>query len=305
MKNEKTQRVCNNTQKICIFADELQKTVTEYKKVEHWVEDLPKRGKSIFSKQEVVKQFPDMSYYSIRNALNRLAQKKKVQSVWHDFFVIILPEYGLKSIAPPIEYIDQLMKFLGKDYYIALLSAAALQGAAHQQPMEFFVITNSRILRDKQKEDVKINFVTKHNIPAQYLSQIMVNSGYVNISCPELTAFDLIIYEKNVGGINRVATVLSELAEVLNFEDIDEEFLKSLNVSIIQRLGYLLDLLEFAELANFLFQKSKNTGIKFRKYPLSVLSEKNYYPDFQVNEKWKIIINEEIDVDDLWYQKNT
>jgi predicted transcriptional regulator of viral defense system len=271
----------------------------EYNKIGQWVEDLPKRGKSVFTKQEVEKQFPALTYYSIRNALNRLSKKKKIESVWRDFYVVILPEYGLKGIAPPIEYINQLMKFLNKDYYIGLLSAAALQGAAHQAPMEFFVITNSRVLRDKQKDDVKINFVTKKNIPTQYITQIMVNSGYVNVSCPELTAFDLIIYEKNVGGVNRVATVLSELAETLNFENISIEFLKSLNVAIIQRLGYLLDLLEFEELANILFQKSKEADIKFRKYPLSVLSEKKNYSDFQTNDKWKIIINEEIDIDEL------
>ena len=273
--------------------------MTEYNNIENWVDDLPKRGKSIFTKQEVVNQFPAMSYYSIRNALNRLAKKKKVQSVWHDFYVVILPEYGLKGVAPPIEYIDQLMKFLGKEYYVSLLSAAALQGASHQQSMEFFVITNARTLRNKQKDDVKINFVTKKEIPAQYLSQVMVSSGYVNVSCPELTAFDVVIYEKNVGGINRVATVLSELAEVLNFDNINSEFLKSLNVSVIQRLGYLLDLLEFANLADSLFQKSESAGIKFRKYPLSILSEKKNYADFQINDKWKIIINEEIDIDDL------
>jgi predicted transcriptional regulator of viral defense system len=271
----------------------------EYNKIGQWVEDLPKRGKSVFNKQEVEKQFPALSYYSIRNALNRLSKKKKIQSVWRDFYVVIIPEYGLKGIAPPIEYIDQLMKFLDKDYYIALLSAAVLQGAAHQAPMEFFVITNSRILRDKQKNDVKINFVTKKNIPTQYITQVVVNSGYVNVSCSELTAFDLIIYEKNIGGINRAATVLSELAESLNFENISIDFLKSLNVAIIQRLGYLLDLLEFEELANVLFQKSKNADIKFRKYPLSVLSEKSNYTDYQINDRWKIIINEKIDIDEL------
>jgi len=271
----------------------------EYNKIGQWIEDLPKRGKSVFTKQEVEKQFPALSYYSIRNSLNRLAKKKKIQSVWRDFYAVILPEYGLKGVAPPIEYINQLMKFLGNDYYIALLSAAALQGAAHQAPMEFFVITNSRILRDKQKGDVKINFVTKKNIPTQYITQVMVNSGYVNVSSPELTAFDLMIYEKNIGGINRAATILSELAETLNFSTINIEFLKSLNVAIIQRLGYLLDLLEFEELANVLFQKSKEADIKFRKYPLSVLSEKKNYADFQINDKWKIIVNEEIDIDEL------
>jgi len=271
----------------------------EYNKIGQWVDDLPKRGKSVFSKQEVEKQFPALSYYSIRNSLNRLAKKKKIQSVWRDFYAVILSEYGLKGVAPPIEYINQLMRFLSVDYYIALLSAAALQGAAHQAPMEFFVITNSRILRDKQKGDVKINFVTKKNIPLQYVTQLMVNSGYVNVSCPELTAFDLVIYEKNIGGINRVATVLSELAEILNFENISIDFLKSLNVTIIQRLGYLFDLLGFEELANILLQKSREANIKFRKYPLSVLSEKKNYADFQINDKWKIIINEEIDIDEL------
>jgi len=61
----------------------------------------------------------------------------------------------------------------------------------------------------------------------------------------------------------------------------------------------LLDLLEYENLANELFRKSKHAGIKFRKYPLSVLSKKKYLPDFQINEKWKIIINEEIETDDL------
>ena len=75
--------------------------------------------------------------------------------------------------------------------------------------------------------------------------------------------------------------------------------MKILNVAVIQRLGYLLDLLEFSELANSLFEKSKLAEIKFRKYPLSVLPKKRNYVDFQINDKWKLIINEEIEIDDL------
>jgi len=271
----------------------------EYNKIGPWVEDLPKRGISIFTKQDVKKQFPELSYYSVRNALSRLAKKKKIQSVWHDFYVVIIPEYGLKGIAPPIEYIDHLMRYLRKEYYIALLSAAALQGASHQVPMEFFVITNSQSMRDKNKNDVKINFVTKKNIPTQLITQVMVNSGYVNISGPELTAFDLVSYEKKTGGINRVATVLYELAETIDFENTGVEFLKSLSAANIQRLGYLLDLLQFEDLAFSLLQKSNEAGIKFRKYPLSIISEKKKYSDYRTNEKWKIIINEEVEIDEL------
>lgn len=283
-----------------IIANESQNNKMEFiSSIGQWVENLPKRGISVFSKQEVINLFPHMAKENIRNSLYRLSKKKKICSVWRDFYAVILPEYGLKGVPPPIEYIDQLMTFLGKDYYVGLISAAALQGASHQAPMEFFVITNAPVLRDKQKGDVKINFVLKKHIPQKYLKQITVNSGYVNISCPELTTFDIIIYENNVGGINRVATVLSELAEVLNFENVSEDFLKSLNVSIIQRLGYLLDILGYASLAEALMQKSVNAGIKFRKYPLSLLSKKMKGTDYQINKKWKIIINEAIDIDIL------
>jgi predicted transcriptional regulator of viral defense system len=267
--------------------------------ISQWVEDLPKLGKTTFTRQEVVTQFPDMASYNIQNTLYRLSKKKKIQSVWRDFYAVILPEYGLQGIIPPMAYIDKLMTFLGKEYYVGLLSAAALQGASHQAAMEFFVITNSECLRDKQKNNIKINFVTKKHIPQQLVSQITVNSGYVNVSYPEMTAFDLLIYEKNIGGINRVATVLSELAENLDFDKITEEFLKSISISVIQRMGYLLDLLEYAELSNKLLKKSQKAGITFRKYPLSVLSEKRNFADFEINDKWKIIINEQIETDEL------
>jgi predicted transcriptional regulator of viral defense system len=267
--------------------------------ISQWVEDLPKLGKTTFTRQEVVAQFPDSASYNIQNTLYRLSKKKKIQSVWRDFYAVILPEYGLQGIIPPMAYIDKLMKYLGKEYYVGLLSAAALQGASHQAAMEFFVITNSEYLRDKQKNNIKINFVTKKHIPQQLVSQITVNSGYVNVSCPEMTAFDLLIYEKNISGINRVATVLSELAESLDFDKITEEFLLSISKSIIQRMGYLLDLLEFNNLSDRLFEKAQNAGIKFKNYPLSALSEIRNFSDFEVNTKWKIIINEQIEPDDL------
>lgn len=271
----------------------------EYSKIRQWVEDLPKLGKSVFSRQELMDVFPDMSGYNISNTLYRLSKKKKILSVWRDFYAVILPEYGISGIPPAIEYIDQLMKFLRRDYYVALLSAAALQGASHHAPLEFFVISDSRILRDKLKGDIKINFVTKKNIPEQYITQVRVNSGYINVSKLELTAFDLIIYEKNVGGINRIATVLSEFAENLDLSNINLGFLKSMDIAVIQRLGYLLDVLEFKNIANDLFQKSQDAKLKFRKYPLSLLSEKRNFSEYAINEKWKIIVNEEIDVDDI------
>ena len=40
-------------------------------------------------------------------------------------------------------WIDDLMRFHHVPYYVGLLSAAALHGAAHQQPQEFQVVSGA------------------------------------------------------------------------------------------------------------------------------------------------------------------
>jgi len=271
----------------------------EYNNIRDWIEDLPKRGKITFSKEEVAMQFPHLTNRNIQNTLNRLVVKKKIQSVWRGFWVVVPVEYGLKGVVDPIEYIAQLMDSLGQKYYVGLLSAAAIHGAAHQQSMELMLITSSNNLRGKTKNDIKISFASKKEIPQQYLQQITVKSGYIPVSTPELTAIDLLLYIKNVGGINRVATVLSELAEIIDFEKISLDFFENTNVADIQRLGYLLETLGFIEIANSLLQKANKANLKFRKYPLCVKKQPMSLTSFPVNEKWKIIINEEIETDEL------
>lgn len=273
--------------------------MNEYNNIRKWVEDLPKHGKITFSKEEVELQFPNLTNRNILNTLNRLVVKKKLQSVWRNFWVIVPVEYALKGMVDPIEYIAQLMNYIGKNYYIGLLSAAAIHGASHQQPMELMIITDTNHLRNKVKNDVKISFAGKKEIPQQYLQQITVRSGYIPVSTSELTAIDLFLYSKNVGGINRVATVLSELAEVIDFEKVSLDFFQNVDIANVQRLGYLLDFLEYNEVADTLLRKAKEANLKFRKYPLCIKRKTVNLAEFPLDNKWKIIVNEEIDIDEL------
>jgi predicted transcriptional regulator of viral defense system len=275
------------------------KVMIEYSNIRDWVEDLPKRGKITFSKEEIELQFPHLTNRNIQNTLNRLVLKRKIQSIWRGFWVVVPVEYGLKGVVDPIEYIAQLMDFLGQKYYIGLLSAAAIHGAAHQQPMELMLITASNHLREKVKNDVKISFSAKKNIPQPYLQQITVKSGFIQVSTPELTAIDLLLYIKKVGGMNRVVTVLSELAEVLDFEKISSDFFQNTNTADIQRLGYLLETIGFIESAGLLYKKSNEANLKFRKYPLCIKKRPMNLAKFPVDEKWEIIINEVIETDEL------
>ena len=59
------------------------------------------------------------------------------------FYMIISPHYAERGMIPPLYYIyiDRLMAYQNKPYYVSLLSSATLHGAAQQQPQKFFVFT--------------------------------------------------------------------------------------------------------------------------------------------------------------------
>ena len=268
-------------------------------KIRDWVLELPKRGRLTFSTDDIYKQFPTRNKNTIKNVLLRLVENGKIQSVWHGFYVVVPVEYELKGIVPPVVYIDQLMTYLQKDYYIGLLNAASFYGAAHQQPQEFTIIISGKDLRDKLKNGVKINFVSKKEIPHAFVRKNMTKTGYVSVSSPELTALDLLVYQKEIGGLSRAGTVLNELVEEMDFDKITPDFLKLFPVTAIQRFGYLLDeVLEQGDKAKILQEKVKQAGIKFRKTLLKPEIQSGELSEYEQNEIWKIIINENIEIDE-------
>jgi hypothetical protein len=85
----------------------------------------------------------------------------------------------------------------------------------------------------------------------------------------------------------------------MDFQNVKADFFNYFSSAVIQRLGYILeDVLDYKDLADVLYQKAKDAGIKFRKYPLKNASKETNLDSFDMNEKWKIIINEEIEIDE-------
>jgi predicted transcriptional regulator of viral defense system len=280
------------------FADDMPTIMEKPLKLRDWILDLPKRGRMSYSTEELFQHCSIQKKGAVKSALNRLVEKGKIQSVWHGYYIIVPVEYELKGVVPPILYIDQLMKHLNKAYYISLLSAAAFYGAAHQQPLSLMIVTNGKNLRDKQKRGTHINFIYKKRMPHSHIQLKTTKTGYVSVSSPELTAFDLVLYQKEIGGLNRVATVLEELADEMNLETLTPEFLTQFPASIIQRMGYLLEkILDQGSKASVLYEKSNQAGIPFRKTLLKSDKQAGNLSDYEYNEVWKISINEVIEID--------
>ena len=186
------------------------------------------------------------------------------------------------------------MVFLRKEYYISLLNAASFYGASHQRVQTFSVTTEAPKLRNTTKTGISILFFSKKNIPEKFIRKHKAQSGYVNVSSPELTAIDLIENEKYVGGLNRVCTVLNELVDSIDFDRLDEDFFNLTSTPTYQRLGYILEyVLEREELADKF--KAKTSSLPMRKIPFKIGKSTL---DCEIEKKWKVIINQEIEVDE-------
>jgi len=143
---------------------------------------------------------------------------------------------------------------------------------------------------------MKLNYISIKVIPEKLLETRKTESGYLKISNPVLTATDLIQFEKRVGGLSRVATVLNELAEVIKPEDFNTLLIENTSVTVLQRLGYVLDkIIENKLLADALFEILIQTNAKLFRIPLKASAP---FKDFYSDERWKVIVNTKIEIDE-------
>lgn len=264
----------------------------KYGYLEDFINELRSNGRYSFSLSEVRNNF-EQSDEAIKKALQRLKKKREIALIRNEFYVVITPEFRSKGILPPSLFISDLMKFLGKDYYVGLLNAAAYYGAAHQQPQSFSVITMKPSLRKINHDNLKINFYIKKRWDKVDILQKKVDTGYINVSSPELTALDLVNYFDKAGGLNRVATVLEELSESMEPEKFLDVARRYSPITAVQRLGFLLgEVLKIQDLSDPI----KNY-LKTEKYFPVLLRPQKEKPEMITGNDWKVVQNLEIETD--------
>ena len=177
------------------------------KSISVWIEEKTWCGQFTFSHDDLITAFPEMSAGAIARALTREVANGRIVSPVRGFYVVVPEEYRLRGTVHQSFYIDNLMRHLGRTYYVSLLSAAEIHGAAHQAPMTYYVIIEPPAMRAKKTDRYETHFVCKSHIPTAFVEQRQTRTGYINVSCPELTAVDLISYQDRVGGITRASTI--------------------------------------------------------------------------------------------------
>jgi predicted transcriptional regulator of viral defense system len=202
--------------------------------------DLPdillSQGRTSFTLVEA-KSMLDRDDDAVRKGLARLARKGEIFSPSRSFYVVIPPEYRLWETVPAAHFIDPLMRFLDRTYYVALLSAAEMHGAAHHAPQTFQAMVD-RPLRDRDFGRVRLRFFTSAHVTDGPVQRRNVPTGTVRLATRELTAVDLVERPRSSGGLDNVATILTEL------EQLDGKLLAEAAADrprgVARRLGWLL-----------------------------------------------------------------
>ena len=262
-----------------------------------WIKDRAIHGFPTFSIEDVRETGMYSSEQILQNELYRLCSNKTIASVYRGFYVIIPVQYVLRGSVPATYYIDQLMAYLSKPYYVCMLSAAELLGAAHQRPQQFSVMTTFPKRRVVSTRNVIIDWFYREGLPEDALITKNTETGTIRISNSLLTATDLVQYQQHVGGLSRVATILEELSEQINIKSQFASLASFVKKVTWQRLGYILEhVVEENGLADELYDQIRNLPGSLMYMPLSTSAEDN---TSERNSRWKVNINVQIEKEDL------
>lgn len=253
------------------------------------IETLASKGHYSFNSEEARERLK-VSPAACKLALNRLARQGHIASPARGFYLIIPPEYRSLGCLPAEQFIPALMETKGLLYYAGLLSAAQYYGAAHQRPQEFqvFVQKNRRPIRCGK---VRVRFIARKNIDAVPLQEFNTSRGTLKVSTPEATAIDLAGYPGHVGGLDQVATILSDLAEQIDASALAAAATTA-PITWVQRLGYILELVDAEKAAAVLTEYVRERA---REYTMLIPGGDN--EDGARSPKWKLVVNAELEPD--------
>jgi predicted transcriptional regulator of viral defense system len=254
-----------------------------------FITDLASRGRYYFSTEEIRKAL-GVSPVAVRAALRRLKRRGEIADPYRGFHVIVPPEYRRLGCLPAEQFIPQLMESLGEIYYVTLLSAAELHGAAHHRPQAFQVMraTNHKPIACGQ---VRVQFIARRDLAGTPIVEKNSPRGRMRVASPEATALELVGYAAHAGGLDNVASVLVDLAEAIEAPKLLEAA-QLCPTAWVQRLGYLLELIEREELASTLVDHLReHTVVEAR------LVRSRSAARAARSKRWKLAVNASVEPD--------
>ncbi len=255
-----------------------------------YIADLTTKGLETFSAEEAEAEI-GMEHNTFLRTARTLQKEKLLATPRSGFYVIVSEGYRHFGAPPPEHYIDALMRYLGSPYYIGLFTAAFNQGASHQGIMLDQVVT------DKPRKPIslgrsKIKFIQRNNMEevAHAVRWHNFIGPHANMSTPELTALD-VMYFGRAGSVNFKVTILSELTEYIRPKAL-AELSVLFDKPTVQRLGYLIEFLNYKDHASCLHKALESRGsLNWVELNKGQVFDPILTPDpIVLDRKWRVIV---------------
>lgn len=243
------------------------------KKSSRLLSELAESNKSIFTVDDAVKILKGKKS-SVTKLLHDLTRKKWLFRLSRGKYLILPLEAGLKPEFTEHEFI--IASNLINQYYISYWSALNYYGFTEQVSKTIFVAATKR-KRETNILGLKIKFITIKKNKFFGFRKILINNHPVNLAEKEKVIIDCLDFPRNCGGIIEVIKSIDSAREELDFKKLEDYAKRMKNSAIINRLGYILDLLDI---------KTKLKPSKHYVFLDPLIKKKISY-----NTKWKIIEN--------------
>lgn len=221
----------------------------------------------------------DLNYVGAADRETMLAERPKVEEALQAVF----SREGFTVRRVPTEH-------AGGKWQLRYPNAGEYHGAAHQRPQVYQVVT-ARNRPQINCGRIRVQFIARKNMEQIPTSDLMTPHGYLKVSTPAATAFDLVGYFHSAVGMNNVATVLAELSEC-----IDEKNLVAVAalspIAWAQRLGYLFELVgaedKTGELADYIAREKPAPTPLVPSQPFRGISQL---------QRWRLLVNDTVESD--------
>jgi len=263
---------------------------TKRPRLDELVDALQSQGRYTFTRTEALAAL-GASAEAFKKAVQLLTHRRRLVSPRRGFYVIVPVEYRVAGAPPASWYIDDFMKAVGTPYYVGVLTADALHGAAHQAPQEFQVVTTTR-RRTVVVGRERVRFLRKRKLARTPVMSLKASTGTMRVSTPEATALDLLRYVDAAGFLSNIATVLHDLAEKCDPDRLVQAAAAGVELPHVQRLGHLLDLVGARRLADPLA-----SWLAQRRPDWVRLSPSEPARRARRDERWRLLVNARVEPD--------
>ena len=221
-----------------------------------------------------------------KNSIYNLVRKKWILKLKRGLYTIVPLDIGVKGADSFVMHNFVIASKLVEPYYIGYWSALNFYGFSDQIPQATFIGT-TKAKKGLLILETSYLFVQIKKSSLFGIKDIKIEEERIKISDKNKTISDCLNHPEHGGGIDEVARSIYFSIEEIDINKIVKYARKTGNITIIKRLGYILDTCGLIEKHKMIFDKIELSKGYSLFDPLS--PKKGKY-----NERWLLLINRDI-----------